>query len=56
MRISRACYLSKSKSTAAALDDLRLIKISLHVIKVLEHMILAKLEQFNSAIIQSGYY
>lgn len=56
MRISSACYLSKNKSTAAALDDLRLIQIFSHLIKALEHMILAKLEQFNSAIIQSGDY
>jgi hypothetical protein len=56
MRISRACYLSKNKSTAVALDDLRLIEISSHLIKVLEHMIIAKLEQFNSAIIKSGDY
>lgn len=56
IRISRACYLSKKKSTAAVLDDLRLIEISSHLIKVLEHMILAKLKQLNSAIIQSGDY
>ena len=45
MRISRECYLSKNKSTAAALDDLRLIQISSHLIKALKNMILAKLEQ-----------
>lgn len=56
MRIIRACYLSKNKSTAAALDDLRLIQISSLLIKALEHMILSKLELFNSAIIQSGDY
>ena len=53
MRIIRACYLSKNKSIAVALDDLRLIQISSHLIKALEHMILSKLELFNSAIILS---
>ena len=56
LKTSRGCFLSKDKSSKAKLEDIRLIQISPHLLKILEIMIGNKLEDCNSAIVRSGSY
>lgn len=55
-RVSRACFLSKDGNSSAEMGEARMIKISTALVKISENMILKKLTDCRSAIVDSGPY